>query len=167
MDYKLKRSSRNKRLKITINEHAEVIVKSPLWMPKFVIEGFVRSKKEWIAKTVLKISKKPKYPEMTGEIKAEALCLVEDLLEEVNKIYGFEYKNVRVKNQKSRWGSCSSVGNLNFNYKLLFLPRELARYVVVHELCHLKEMNHSSRFWKLVEKACPDQKELRRKLKRH
>lgn len=66
----------------------------------------------------------------------------------------------------SRWGSASERGNLNFNYKLLFLPLEVADYVIVHELCHLAEFNHSPAFWRLVERACPTHRALRQALRR-
>ena len=81
-----------------------------------------------------------------------------------NNFYNFKFNSVRIKNTKSRWGSCSTKKNLNFNYKLIFLPKELADYVIVHELCHLKQFNHSRAFWELVSKAIPDYKELRIKL---
>ncbi len=74
------------------------------------------------------------------------------------KLYGFEFNNVAIKEQKSKWGSCSSNGNLNFNWKLIFASQEVLDYVVVHEVCHLKEMNHSSTFWDLVTLQCPDYK---------
>jgi predicted metal-dependent hydrolase len=66
-----------------------------------------------------------------------------------NEHYHFRYNRVSIKMQISRWGSCSRYGNLNFNYGLINLPQELADYVVVHELCHLKEMNHGPKFWAL------------------
>lgn len=70
-----------------------------------------------------------------------------------------------IRNQKSRWGSCSTKGNLNFNYKLAIIPSHLADYVIVHELCHLGEFNHSQKFWDLVAKTMPGYKEMRNELK--
>lgn len=76
-----------------------------------------------------------------------------------------KYQRVSIRNQKSRWGSCSARGNLNFNYRLIFLPAELRDYVIVHELCHLKQMNHSQSFWNEVAKVLPDYQERIKKLK--
>jgi predicted metal-dependent hydrolase len=80
---------------------------------------------------------------------------------------GVEYGRITIRMQKSRWGSCSGKGNLNFNCLLMRTPDEIIDYVVVHELCHLKEMNHSPRFWAEVEKIFPDYKERRKWLKDH
>ncbi len=80
--------------------------------------------------------------------------------------YGFSYRRVFIKNTRSRWGSCSERGNLNFNYRVLFLPPHLADYIIVHELCHLAELNHSSRFWALVAEACPEYRARRRELRK-
>lgn len=82
-----------------------------------------------------------------------------------NQHYGCQLRKVFIKNHKSRWGSCSSRGNLNFNYRLLFLPPHLVDYVIVHELCHLQEMNHSKKFWELVALAFPNYKALRKELR--
>lgn len=79
---------------------------------------------------------------------------------------GFTFKDYRVKAQKSRWGSCSARGNINLNYKLLLMPPEWARYTMVHELCHTQEMNHSKRFWALVEEHVPDYKRIHQAMKR-
>jgi predicted metal-dependent hydrolase len=83
-----------------------------------------------------------------------------------NSFYNFKINRVAIKNTKSRWGSCSSKGNLNFNYKIIFLKPVLADYLIVHELCHLKELNHSKRFWALVKETLPDYVELNKKLKK-
>ena len=79
--------------------------------------------------------------------------------------YVFTYNRVAIRNQKRRWGSCSSLKNLNFNYKLIFLPYELADYIIVHELCHLQELHHGPAFWQKVETMLPDYKERMSKLR--
>lgn len=82
--------------------------------------------------------------------------LVHDRLVHHNAHYQFTWGRVAIKAHRSRWGSCSSLGNLNFNYRILFLPAHLADYIIVHELCHLKELNHGPRFWALVAERCPN-----------
>jgi len=89
-----------------------------------------------------------------------ARILVENKISCFNKIYNFEINRIAIRNQKSRWGSCSKQANLNFNYRIIFLKPELADYLIVHELCHLGEFNHSKRFWNLVEKTIPNYKNI-------
>lgn len=98
--------------------------------------------------------------------KDRARHLVLARLIELNRHYGFSYGRVTVRNQRSRWGSCSSKGNLNFNYRILFLPPALQDYIIAHELCHLKEFNHSPAFWELLSKSVPDHRMLRKELRR-
>lgn len=95
-----------------------------------------------------------------------ARALIHERLEHYNAYYQLPYKRVAVRNQRRRWGSCSSLGNLNFNYKILFLPEEIRDYIIVHELCHLKELNHSPRFWALVAEMMPAYNEYRKMLRR-
>ncbi len=97
--------------------------------------------------------------------KEEARALVHARISYYNAHYQLPLKKVFIKNTKSRWGSCSSRGNLNFSYKLLFLPPAIADYIIVHELCHLAEFNHGHTFWARVAEACPNYKELRRALR--
>lgn len=94
-----------------------------------------------------------------------ARTLAHERLEFFNANYGFAYKKVAIRNQKSRWGSCSKAGNLNFNYRLILLPPPLVDYVIVHELCHLTEFNHSKNFWALVAQTVPDHVRLQKELK--
>lgn len=97
--------------------------------------------------------------------KEEARRLVLERIAYHNNHFGYPLKRVSIKNHKSRWGSCSAKGNLNFNYKLVYLPLEVVDYVVVHELCHLKEFNHSKSFWALVAQRIPQYVEVRRMLR--
>ncbi len=84
-----------------------------------------------------------------------------------NASYGFLVRRVSVKNHKRLWGSCSEKGNLNFNYRIIFLPSRLADYIIVHELCHLAELNHSPKFWALVSATMPEYLRLRRELRQY
>ena len=84
---------------------------------------------------------------------------------ELAAIHGFDYAVVRIKNQKTRWGSCSAKGNINLNLRLMMAPDPVIDYVIIHELCHLRELNHSLAFWALVESCCPDYRRWRNWLK--
>lgn len=102
----------------------------------------------------------------TVKKREQARRFVENRLSYFNKFYKFEINHVSIKNTSTRWGSCSSKGNLNFNYKIIYLRSQLSDYLIVHELCHLGQLNHSKRFWALVKQTIPDyviiNKELRR-----
>lgn len=98
--------------------------------------------------------------------KEAARRLILERLESLNKHYGLSYGRVAIRDQRSRWGSCSKKGNLNFNYRLLFLPLPLVDLVIAHELCHLKEFNHSTAFWGLVAETIPDLSLRREELRR-
>jgi predicted metal-dependent hydrolase len=99
------------------------------------------------------------------EHKEAARVLVHARLSVLNEHYQFSYNRVAIKDQKSRWGSCSKKGNLNFNYRLLFLPPHLADYVIVHELCHLAEFNHGASFWNRVAEVAPEYRSHRNELR--
>ncbi|OHA87048.1 MAG: hypothetical protein A2566_03780 [Candidatus Zambryskibacteria bacterium RIFOXYD1_FULL_40_13] len=99
-------------------------------------------------------------------LKETARKLVKERLEYWNMHYKFRYVRVSIRNQRSRWGSCSKSGNLNFNFRIATLPPNLVDYIIVHELCHLGEFNHSEKFWNLVAQKIPDYAELRAELKK-
>ncbi len=96
-----------------------------------------------------------------------ARAIVHQKLAQWNEYYKLPLRKVFIKNQKTRWGSCSSRGNLNFSYRIVYLPEELQDYLIVHELCHLKQFNHSKAFWDLVGETIPDYKIRRSELKKH
>lgn len=93
-----------------------------------------------------------------------ARAFVHARVEEFAQVHGFSYGRIAIRNTRRSWGSCSELGNLNFSYKIIFLPEVLADYVIVHELCHLREFNHSPNYWAHVERILPDYKERRRAL---
>lgn len=98
--------------------------------------------------------------------KEKAREIILERLKHFTSFYNLSHGRVSIRNQKTRWGSCSRQGNLNFNYRLVHLREELLDYVIVHELCHLKEFNHGSNFWDLVAQALPEHQSLRRELKK-
>jgi len=97
--------------------------------------------------------------------KETARELVHRKLTEHNAHYALAFGKVAIRNQRTRWGSCSKKGNLNFHYRIALLPEHLADYVIVHELCHLAEFNHSKKFWSLVAQTIPDHRARRKVLK--
>ena len=164
--YRLVRSSR-KTIAIQIRPHGEVIVRAPRRMSMAAIEQFVASKQGWMEKHLAKQA--PPLPKFTdGEIRElvqKAKAVIPERVAYYAPVVGVTYGNITIRNQRTRWGSCSSKGNLNFNCLLMLAPEDVIDYVVVHELCHRKEMNHSSRFWEEVEQALPNYKECKRWLK--
>ncbi|MCI7323009.1 MAG: M48 family metallopeptidase [Lachnospiraceae bacterium] len=106
----------------------------------------------------------PPYDSL-GQAEKDMICQhFIDRLEHYAPLMGVDYGQVHIRNQKGRWGSCSSKGNLNFNYRLHYLPQELMDYVIVHELAHRVYMNHSSKFWGLVQAYMPEYKEYQKRL---
>ncbi|MFA6608682.1 MAG: SprT family zinc-dependent metalloprotease [Candidatus Paceibacterota bacterium] len=171
IDYNLKVSSRTKSIRLTVSYDGSINITIPSRVEDKVAEAFIIKKYEWIIDKIAHFKKNPKtviVRHTTKEIKEykeKANTLACMRLEHFNQFYNLSWKNISIKNTKSRWGSCSKKGNLNFNYKIALLPPHLADYIVVHELCHLGELNHSQNFWNLVSKTLPHHKELRRQLK--
>ena len=99
------------------------------------------------------------------ENKKKAYELISERITQFNQSGEFPVGKIFIKNQKTRWGSCSGKRNLSFNYKIIFMPENLRDYIIIHELCHLKEMNHSKNFWNLVGLQVPDYKALRRQIR--
>ena len=171
--YTLKVSSRARYMRLAVYCGGELVVTTPKNVNENVIEKFIYSKAGWVIDKINKLSNVPK-PLTKKESKNEFLKhkelahgLAKAKLEKFNEIYKFKYNKISVRNQKTRWGSCSRKGNLNFNYKIVKIPEKLSDYIIVHELCHLGEFNHSQKFWSLVSKTIPNHLELRKELKRN
>ena len=173
--------SRRRTISIEITPDAQVIVRAPRYASVRDINNFIGEKADWIDKHVKKMQERrrleqerekdnPKQELSPQEIKlltTRAKRIIPQRVRYYADLMGVTYERITIRKQKSRWGSCSSKGNLNFNCLLMKTPEEIIDYVVVHELCHLKEMNHSDRFWAEVEKVLPDYRDRRRWLKDH
>ena len=164
MEIEIIRSNR-KTIAIEVTREGRVLVRAPWFAPKKHLMQFVSDKSAWIEKTLKKIKSIPHAEYDEQRLKADARKIVSERVEYFAGIIGVEYGRITIRRQKTRWGSCSAKGNLNFNCMLATLPPELVDYVVVHELCHLKQMNHSPAFWNEVSKILPDYKQLRKQLK--
>ena len=165
--------SRRKTLSITVREGNVIRTRAPYRLSQKEIYGFVESKQSWIRKQMDRLADERERVKEEGtfsrrEMEELAGQLAEVLPETVNryaKELGVTYGKISVRNQKTLWGSCTGKGNLSFNCLLALAPREVMDYVVVHELCHRLEMNHSARFWRLVEQVLPDYQVRRRWLR--
>lgn len=167
--------SNRKTVAIQVNSDLSVTVRAPYSASEKDIEEILKKKEAWISRHIEKIKKTKERFEaeptekLTREkviaLAEEALKVIPARVEYFAKVIGVTYGKITIRNQKTRWGSCSSKGNLNFNCLLMLAPPEVLDYVVVHELCHRKQMNHSKAFWLEVEKVLPNYKEVRKWLK--
>ncbi len=154
--------SKIKNIYIHIKD-GKVIVKAPKRVSKKQIEEIVNQKKEWIIKSLEKESKrKEKEPLYTLE---EFKEIIEKNINELVKTTGLQPNKVRIRDIKYAWGSCSKDRNITLNYKLISYSEDAIRYVIIHELCHIKHMNHSKEFWGLLEKYMPNYKEVKKEFK--
>lgn len=158
------RRSKRKSAAIKITADMQIVVFVPLYVSDNEIERMVISKSKWIDEHMLKvqstIDERSKLEKITFEQVKELADQAVEYIPKRVKYYAekenFVYNKITIKNLVSRWGSCSTKGNLNFNCLLMLMPDYVIDYIVVHELCHLREMNHSEKFWAEVEKIMPD-----------
>ena len=173
LQYKLIRSGR-KTISLEIRGQ-EILVRAPYSVPKRVIEAFVLEKRDWIEKKLQRPENRQNRADSADLLtEAEISRLYEEasqVLPEMVRAFaakiGVSYGRITIRMQKTRWGSCSTKGNLNFNCLLMLAPERVQQYVVVHELCHRKEMNHSPAFWAAVSAVFPDYKEQVRWLRKN
>ncbi|MBR5572410.1 MAG: M48 family metallopeptidase [Oscillospiraceae bacterium] len=165
-DAEIIRSSR-RTVAVQITHDGRVVVRAPLWMSGRKIEMFLQSKSGWIEKHLSRPA--PQLPLLTeAEIHTLMASAREELprrVEHLAPLVGVSLNRVTVRCQRTRWGSCSAKGNISLNCLLMLCPEEVRDYVVVHELCHRREMNHSPRFWAEVERVMPDYRRHRQWLK--
>lgn len=158
-------------IRMTINSSGNMTVSVPIGMPQMFVDRFLHSKADWILTNLAKIKQRAPVKN-SAELERQyiryrplARRLARERLEYFNQFYGFKYEKISIRNQSSRWGSCSASGTLSFNYRIALVDPQMADFVIVHELCHTKEMNHSPRFWGLVAKTLPNYKQLQRKFR--
>ena len=169
-EFKRHHLARGLRLKVYADGRV-LVTSSPRFASEASAEHFVRGQADWILAALEKTKAKPTIKPLRGSteeyrrFKKAALEIVRERVTKFAPMYGVSFGRISIRNQKSRWGSCSRRGNLSFHYKIALIPRPLADYLVVHELCHLLSFNHSKRFWQLVEKTIPDYKHMRTLLK--
>lgn len=172
ISYQIIRSSR-KTISLEIKADGSVVVRAPLRLSEAKIQKFVEEKQEWILKNLEKIQKRDAQKENVQKLSAlerqllqnKACVVIPRRVAYYAEKLGVSYGKITLRQQKTRWGSCAANGNLNFNWLLILAPPEVLDYVVVHELCHRREMNHSQAFWKEVEKILPDYRERQKWLK--
>lgn len=170
IDYTVRVSKRAKRMRLAVYCDGNFVITIPNGFNETLIEKFIRIKANWVINKIDFFKRLPKKLVPANDYSAyienkdAALKLALERVEHFNTFYDFRYNKITIKRQKTRWGSCSKRGNLNFNYKIVLLPPQIVDYLVVHELCHLKEFNHSNKFWALVEQTIPHYKTLKKTL---
>lgn len=168
--YRLIKRRLHRSFTLSVHAGGRVTVTVPKRTSHDVITRFLREKKEWLREALRASKKAPYTPTVDRQHykkhKEQARAFVLSRLATLNTHYGFTYNAVRIRMNTSRWGSCSNHGNLNFDYRILFLPKEMQDYLLVHELCHLEELNHSKRFWGLVAQTVPEYVSVRRALRK-
>lgn len=166
VNYSVRRSKKAKRMRLAVYYNGDFTITLPKGLSTIAAKKYIIKKSKWVLSKLdffkntalsktLKLTSKDfiKYKEIAMQIASERIG-------HFNKAYGYEFNKVVIKNQKTRWGSCSKKKNLNFNFKIALLSSDLRDYIIVHELCHLKELNHSTKFWNLVGKTIPNYKKI-------
>ena len=189
MEYEIKESVRAKYLRIQVDSDGCVSVIKPSRISLKQVESFLASRTSWILNTQrvfqerrerdekkraklgiptpIQLPKPRRGSKAYKEAVQQARTIAKGRLEHFNTQYRFPYGTISIRNQKTRWGSCSATGNLSFNYRIAYLPSNLQDYLIVHELCHVQEHNHSERFWNLVAQTVPNHRLLRNQLRLH
>lgn len=173
LEYELRTHPRSKRANLTMYPNGRILVTIPERATDAAAIRLIKKEKVWIFKNLKKSQsistiQLPKISEKNTRLyKKKARDFVEERVNYFNNFYTFSYNRIAIRNQRTQWGSCSSKKNLNFNYRLIFLPEDIADYVIAHELCHLLEHNHSKNFWQLVNTLIPNYKECDKRLKNY
>ncbi len=160
---------KRKSLALIITEDAQLVIRAPHRLPEADIHNFVQQKRHWIKRKIAQISSRPRPLVYSAAEKQAWRKLAEQRITERCKYFsdltGLKPRSIKISNAKKRWGSCGPKGTLNFTWRLILAPPEVIDCVIVHELVHLVERNHSKRFWSRVAEIIPDHKAHRRWLR--
>ena len=170
--YEIIKSSR-KTIAVEVRQDGSVLVRAPRNCPQSRIDTFLKEKQAWVLAKVEEQKEKEADSMKIQPLSEAEQRLYRDKAREIfeqkvsyyARMMGVSYGRIAIRDQKTRWGSCSGEGNLNFNWRLIFAPAGVLDYVVVHELAHRKEMNHSPRFWRVVEDTMPEYRKYQKWLK--
>ncbi|MBI2577259.1 MAG: M48 family metallopeptidase [Candidatus Wildermuthbacteria bacterium] len=169
--YAVKISRKAKNLRLDAYYDGRFILTIPRGVRQRAVTAFIREKAQWML-TQLRFFKQFKGgvffkndPRLYLKYKEEARELIRRRLAHYSGRYDLPFGQVRIKNHRTMWGSCSERGNLNFSYKIILLPKRIADYIIVHELCHIRQFNHSKKFWGLVAEEIPEYETIEKELK--
>lgn len=165
------RASKGRHLRLSVRADGSLVVSLPLRVSRAEAERFIEEQRAWVARARARIGKKERLPNVSGSLREAEKQLAETRIREriayFNRDQRFLVRRIVVRDQRTRWGSCSRSGTLSFQYRLIRLPLPLLDYVVVHELCHLEHMHHRASFWRAVASLLPDYERLREALKNY
>lgn len=162
--YVVRRSTRTRRLRITVHGDARVVITAPSYVGMPFIKQQIEARAGWLWNSLRRFAERQTAAFMRYSrrdylrFKEQARTVITARVVYFADLHHFSYGRISIRDQRTMWGSCSAQGNLNFSYKLLFLPPAVRDYVIVHELCHLKTFNHSPAFWGRVSEILPSYK---------
>ena len=169
MEYTLRRSARARAMRLEVRADGSIVLTAPIFSGLSAIKEFFMQHSEWMRRHLEKMKGRDVVRLRRTDIpilKRRALALCRERAAHYAAQYGLKYQKLSIRAQKSRWGSCSRSGNLSFNYKIAALPRHIADYIIVHEICHLVQFNHSKTFWTLVAQSTPEHRKIRSELRK-
>lgn len=163
---RLRKNPRARRITLRVNRKREILLTLPFLVPYRAGITFLASRREWVQEALSRVPEPQSAdPAEVERLRAAAKAYLPGRLQVLATLHGFHYTGVTIKNNVSNWGSCSARGHINLNLRLMQVPAPLQDYVMLHELCHLRYMNHGPAFHALLESLCPDHRELSRQLR--
>jgi len=169
LKYRLRKSPEAREMKLSVTRRGSLVLTVPKKASDSAIRRFIISKADWILDkldVIIRIDQgKAVRSSRKDYLKNREMAreFITNRVRYFSELYGFRHRKIRIKNQRTVWGSCSEDGSLNFNYILFKMPKDIADYIIVHELCHLRQFNHSEKFWDLVGRTLPGYKGIKKK----